>query len=93
MTRRLVRRFVVSGKVQGVFFRASTRQQALQLGLAGYAKNLADGDVEVVAAGNESAVAQLHQWLQLGPPTARVDVVRLLEVTDEVEIPPGFKTL
>ena len=44
-------RFCITGKVQGVFFRASTRKQALRLGLRGYAKNLADGSVEVLAVG------------------------------------------
>jgi acylphosphatase len=68
-------RFIVSGKVQGVFFRASTRMRAEQLGLDGYAKNLATGEVEVVAHGTESALAALETWLASGPPAARVAAV------------------
>jgi acylphosphatase len=68
-------RFLVSGKVQGVFFRASTRMQADRLGLDGYARNLPDGRVEVLVAGAESAIRALAQWLQQGPPHAHVEVV------------------
>jgi acylphosphatase len=69
-------RFLVSGKVQGVFFRASTRDEALRLGLNGYARNLADGQVEVVAAGRTEALHELEQWLWQGPPAARVSDVQ-----------------
>ncbi|MGH8144962.1 MAG: acylphosphatase [Rhodanobacteraceae bacterium] len=69
-------RFMVTGKVQGVFFRASTREQALRLGLTGYAKNLADGRVEVVASGGAEALSELDGWLYHGPPSARVESVR-----------------
>lgn len=68
-------RFIVSGKVQGVFFRASARERALALGLAGHAKNLDDGRVEVLASGSGDAIDQLGTWLQQGPPRARVDKV------------------
>lgn len=68
-------RFIVSGRVQGVFFRASTREQALRLELAGQARNLADGRVEVLAWGSAPALDQLEQWLRTGPAQARVDVV------------------
>jgi acylphosphatase len=67
--------FVVSGKVQGVFFRASTRHEALRLGLDGHARNLADGRVEVVVCGTDEALLELEQWLWQGPPAARVDDV------------------
>lgn len=66
-------RFLVSGKVQGVWFRASTRDEALRLGLHGYASNLADGRVEVLAVGDAGAIEQLANWLRDGPPLARVD--------------------
>ena len=66
-------RCLVSGRVQGVFFRASTRDQALQLGLSGHARNLPDGRVEVLACGDEKALAGLRGWLRRGPPYARVD--------------------
>ena len=68
-------RFLVSGKVQGVFFRASTRERALDLGLSGRATNLPDGRVEVIAAGNADAVDALATWLDEGPPAALVDSV------------------
>ena len=74
------RRFMVSGKVQGVFFRASTARQAEQLQLRGWAKNLPDGRVEVLALGSAAAVGQLADWLRQGPPRARVDA---MEVCDE----------
>ncbi|GAA4998172.1 acylphosphatase [Pseudoluteimonas lycopersici] len=75
-------RFLVGGKVQGVFFRASTREQALKLGLSGYAKNLPDGRVEVLAEGDAAALDALERWLHVGPPMARVGAV---ERTDAVE--------
>lgn len=84
------RRFLVSGKVQGVFYRASAREQALALGLVGYAKNLPDGCVEVVASGSGAALDALEQWLWRGPAAARVD-----DVTSEACDAPdvrGFHT-
>ena len=71
----LIKRCVVQGKVQGVFFRAATQKVALELGLLGWAKNCADGSVEVIIQGPSSAVQQLESWLQHGPPRARVDVL------------------
>lgn len=71
------RRFLVTGKVQGVWFRASTRQQAVSLGLGGEALNLADGRVEVIACGPEDALDALAAWLWQGPELARVSDVRV----------------
>jgi acylphosphatase len=68
-------RLLVSGRVQGVYFRASTRERALALGLDGYALNLADGRVDVVACGEAAALEALAEWLQHGPPAARVEQV------------------
>ncbi|MFI4958067.1 MAG: acylphosphatase [Lysobacterales bacterium] len=68
-------RFIVSGRVQGVFYRASTREQALRLGLAGHAKNRVDGCVEVLASGETEALDALERWLLQGPPAARVETV------------------
>lgn len=68
-------RYLVAGRVQGVFFRASTREQALRLGLKGYARNLPDGRVEVLAYGPAQALDQLCDWLRLGPPQAQVTAV------------------
>jgi acylphosphatase len=76
-------RFIVSGRVQGVFFRASTRIEALRLGVSGHAKNLDDGRVEVVASGNAEALDSLERWLRVGPPSARVDCVDRRIVPDQ----------
>lgn len=67
--------FRVHGHVQGVFFRASTQTAARDLGLGGYARNLSDGTVEVLACGELPALARLERWLQDGPPMAQVDKV------------------
>jgi acylphosphatase len=83
-------RFLVSGHVQGVFFRASTRTEALRLNLVGYANNLPDGRVEVFAQGSNHAVDRLEQWLEHGPPLARVTTVER-ETVDE-EDRDGFVT-
>ena len=84
-------RFLVSGKVQGVLFRASTRAQAQRLGLRGHAKNLPDGRVEVVAVGTAEAVEQLAAWLQHGPAQARVDALQR-EPIDSGQAGEGFTT-
>lgn len=76
-------RFIVSGRVQGVFFRASTREQALLLGLSGSAVNLDDGRVEVLACGDQVALEELAQWLRQGPPAARVERVEREALPDQ----------
>ena len=68
-------RFIVSGSVQGVFYRSSTREQALSLGVAGYAKNRPDGCVDVLASGSADALDALERWLHQGPSAARVAAV------------------
>lgn len=73
------RQFTVYGKVQGVWFRASTREQALALGLSGYAANLADGSVQVLAQGDPFALDRLEQWLHRGPALAKVSCVDSVE--------------
>jgi acylphosphatase len=65
-------RCIVAGHVQGVFFRASAREEALQLGLSGSARNLPDGTVEVVACGEAESINRLRDWLRRGPPQAQV---------------------
>jgi acylphosphatase len=72
---RICFRCVVGGRVQGVFFRASAREQALRLGITGSARNLPDGRVEVIACGTPDAVGQLREWLRVGPPMAEVSGV------------------
>lgn len=75
------RQFRVSGRVQGVFYRASTREQAAALGLTGWVRNLADGRVELVACGPADVVAELEQWLYQGPRYAQVDQVLIEDIT------------
>jgi acylphosphatase len=81
-------RCVVVGRVQGVYYRAATADEAARLRLDGWVKNLADGRVEVVAAGDAGAIAALTRWLWQGPPAARVDAIHVEEWTDSV--PQGF---
>jgi len=71
----ICRRCLVSGRVQGVFYRATTREQARRLGITGHAINLPDGRVEVLACGPADAVEALCDWLLEGPPAARVEAV------------------
>ncbi|MCB1734965.1 MAG: acylphosphatase [Gammaproteobacteria bacterium] len=75
----------VRGRVQGVWFRASTREQAQRLALNGYAKNLADGRVEVLACGQADHVECLREWLRTGPPLADVEQVVCERVAQEPE--------
>lgn len=70
-------RAVVSGHVQGVFFRAETASTARRLGLRGFVRNLANGNVEVHAGGDPAALEQLLAFLHRGPRIARVDDVRI----------------
>lgn len=65
----------ISGRVQGVFFRDSTRHLARQYGVAGWVRNLPDGRVEAVFEGEKDAVQRLIDWCHQGPPGARVDRV------------------
>lgn len=65
--------YFVSGKVQGVWFRAETQNTAQSLGVSGWVRNLPDGRVEVMAAGSPQLVEQLEAWLRHGPERARVD--------------------
>ena len=85
-------RFLVSGRVQGVFFRASTRERALALGLTGHAVNLDDGRVEVLACGDDAAIEALHRWLHQGPPAARVHAVEREPLPEPDESLAGFTT-
>lgn len=66
------KRYFVSGKVQGVWYRASTQEKAAELSLTGYARNLTDGRVEVMACGDDDQLNALERWLWEGPPLADV---------------------
>ena len=82
---------MVRGRVQGVWFRASTAERAVALGLRGSAENRPDGSVLVLAAGDAAALERLVEWLRRGPPLARVDAVEV-EAIDPAsrEWPDGF---
>ena len=82
--------FRIRGRVQGVFFRDSTREVATTLKLNGYAINLPDGSVEVRACGPDEAVEQLEGWLREGPRLASVTNVDTIDVN--CSQPVGFKT-
>jgi acylphosphatase len=68
---------VVRGRVQGVFFRASTQREARRLGLTGWVKNRGDGAVEMLAEGEEAQLRQLCMWAEKGPTAARVEDVQV----------------
>lgn len=79
----LCRRFVVSGTVQGVFYRASTQDTARRLALTGWVRNLTDGRVELVACGPAAKLAELERWLWQGPSNAAVVSVETTEVAEQ----------
>lgn len=81
----ICKKCVVSGRVQGVFYRATTAQRARELGVTGYARNLADGRVEVLAYGESEVVMELVGWLWTGSSASKVTAV---DVTD-ASIDPG----
>lgn len=83
------RRFIVSGRVQGVGFRHFTMRAAVRIGLRGWARNRPDGTVEVFADGEPAALDALYAHLAAGPPAARVDEVEVSEV-EQVPALTGF---
>lgn len=88
----VIRRFLILGKVQGVYFRHSARLEAKKLWVRGIARNLPDGSVEVIAHGEAAAVETLRAWLKRGPPQARVEEVRELTPDATQPIPQDFET-
>jgi len=82
-------RFIVTGRVQGVYFRQSTADQARQLGLSGWVRNLPDGRVEGLASGPDPALSALKTWLERGPARARVDDLQWMP--DEPYSGSGFE--
>ena len=68
---------IVSGKVQGVFFRDNTRRKAAELGLNGYVKNLQDETVEVAAEGNGNKLKELVEFIRKGPGIAKVEDIKI----------------
>lgn len=89
-------RILVSGHVQGVFFRESTRRQAEALGVAGWVRNLPDGRVEALFEGSGPRVEELVLWCHRGPPAARVEAVQRFDDELAPSRPPvagGFQVL
>ncbi len=74
---RVTARVRITGKVQGVWFRQSTKDQALRLGVSGWCRNCADGSVEVMIEGEKASVQKLIDWCHKGPPLARVAEVEV----------------
>ncbi len=69
------KQIIVSGKVQGVFYRVSTKKRAGELGLSGLVRNLENGNVEIIATGGDNALNELVNWCKRGPDEAEVDNV------------------
>lgn len=84
------RYFRITGRVQGVWFRESTRQQAVFHGICGHAINRPDGSVEVIACGDVQSVQALRDWLKKGPPLA--EVASIQERPYQGDCPDGFVT-
>lgn len=88
---RICKRFLITGKVQGVFYRDSSCKKALELDLTGWVRNLTDGRVELLACGDVQRVNELEKWLWEGPKEASVSGVESQE--QPVEEHRGFKIL
>jgi acylphosphatase len=81
----------VSGRVQGVYYRGTAQSRALELGITGYARNLDDGRVEVLACGEQSRLQKFIDWLWVGPTAAHVASVEVVD-HPQASSPPGFTT-
>jgi len=79
---------IVSGKVQGVFYRHGTREKAEELGITGFVQNLTDGRVRIIACGDEEDLETLYQWCRTGPPRAKVEGIT--KATIPVQVFPTF---
>jgi acylphosphatase len=92
---KLCKRYLVSGRVQGVFFRDGTRKKAIELDITGWVRNLSDGRVELIACGTVESIRKLEIWLRKGTPASEVQEVVTEEVAFEhherfVVMPTGF---
>ncbi len=87
--RRIRRRVIVRGRVQGVFFRSSTQQEASRAGIDGWVRNLRDGSVEAVFEGEPARVEALLAWVRRGPGSSEVEGVELHDESPEGE--RGFR--
>ena len=87
------KRFLIAGRVQGVFYRATVAQRARELAVTGHAHNLPDGRVEVLACGHNRALEELERWLWIGSSASKVTVVDAQDLTLEPgEVPDSFVT-
>ncbi len=77
MTQKILIRVIITGRVQGVFFRARTKQEADRTGIKGWVRNLPDGSVEALFEGDPEKVFQIIDWCKKGPPLSRVDQVQV----------------
>jgi len=84
------RHYIVEGRVQGVFFRASTREQAQSMGIQGWVRNLVDGRVEVLACADTDQLSLFETWLNEGPEMAIVKGLSVTESTQQAEV-SGFE--
>ena len=84
------RRYLISGRVQGVFYRASAQQQAKQLGINGWVRNLHDGRVELFACGHPQDLNELEKWLQIGPDYAKVSNIEVINENPDF-LPEAFQ--
>jgi len=84
-------RLVIKGKVQGVFYRATAKDVADELGIKGWIKNLPDRNVEIKATATEDTLQKFIDWCKQGPPKARVDEVIVEELS--LEEPKDFRVI
>ena len=82
----------VTGRVQGVFYRGAAAARARELGVCGYAKNLSDGRVEVLACGEEATVRKFIDWLWIGSSASKVTAVQIADRQLPDQPPAGFTT-
>ena len=80
----IYKRYLISGRVQGVFYRASAQRFASDLGLHGWVRNLVDGRVELLACGDQAVLKELEKWLQIGPDYAKVSNIEVITETLKV---------
>jgi acylphosphatase len=89
----ICKKCLVGGRVQGVFYRATAARRAQDLGVSGYARNLADGSVEVLACGEDAAVSAFVKWLWIGSSGCRVSSVEVTDAAvDALQRCAGFHT-
>jgi len=88
----ICRRYLISGRVQGVFYRASAQRYAQSLELSGWVRNRRDGRVELLACGEASVVAELEKWLEIGPEYAKVTNIEIIHENPSTT-PTAFNVL